>query len=462
MNVTYSGFIFLALTLFLGCTDPITVGSDLLGGDQAGVGEITDLPFTTRVVREDSLFTFNGSVYATPGAFTFGQIEDPNFGLTRHSVYLTPRLPRNASGLTVVPPFAQRADIRLDSVVVILPIDTARAFYGPGRTFPYRAFQIQSPLSFTEDYYSNLQVPTNIMDLGYEGSFSASANPSEVRDTAITGRSFRRAHVRVRLNETFLEEANRFTAADFAADSVFRDQFPGIYLEPNGNSNSLVTLAPVESSSVDTLYNGFNFYYTDTLGKPAEYRISYLQALPNYTYSYSGSLVGDLLSDGADNQLVAVAGQGGVMTQIDFTDLSSLENRVINDAVLEIPVAQVEGVNYTEYPVPTRVELFYRASSTGPLLVIEDRLQLSLINAQNNNLSFFLQGQLETVNGIRMYSPAFSLHMQRITDGEVPPRIYLRVTPLERSEFRTARAFLNGPEAASNPARVRVTFTELD
>ncbi len=466
MNLTYSGFFLLALTLLLGCTDPITVGSDLLGSDRAGVGETTDLPFTTQVVREDSLFTFsgvtNGVNYAPPAAFTFGQIDDPNFGLTRHSVYLTPRLPRTASGLTIVPQFAQRADIRIDSVVVILPIDTARAFYGPGRSFPFRAYEIQSPLSFMEDYYSNLKVPTNLMNLGNEGSFYASTTPMEVRDTAINGRSFRRAHIRVRLNEAFVEEANQFTAADFAADSVFRDQFPGMYLEPDGDSHALVSLAPVETSTVDTVYNGFNFYYTDTLGRPAEYRVSYLQALPNYTYSYSGSLVGGLLQDGVDNELVALAGQGGVMTQIDFTDLRSLENLVINSAVLEIPIAQVDGVEYADYPVPTRVELFYRASSTGPLQVIEDRLQLSINNSNPANLPLFLQGELKTVDGIRLYSPALSLHMQRIVDGEVPPRVYLRVTPIERSEFRAARVLLNGPAAAVNPARIRITFTELD
>ncbi len=460
MNLTYSGFYLLVLTLMLSCTDPITVGSDLLNSDRAEVGEILDLPFTTEVVREDSLFTFNGATFAAPSAFTFGQIEDPDFGLTRHSVYLTPRLPRTAIGATVVPQFARRPDVRIDSVVVLIPIDTARVVYGPGRTFPYRAFEIQSAVSFTEDFYSNLQLPTTLTNIGYDGSFDVSMAAMEVRDTAILGRSFQRPHVRIRLSESFVQQANGYIPGDFEADSLFRDRFAGIYLEPDGDSEGLVTLAPVESSRTDTIYNGFNFYYTDTLGKPAEYRVTFLQALPNYTYNYAGSLVGELLADGQDSALVALAGQGGVMTRITFPDLSTLRDRVINSAVLEIPIAQVEGVNYADYPVPTRVELFYRATNTGPLLVIEDRVQLG--NAIGPNLDIFLQGRLETVDGLQLYSPAFSLHMQRIVDEEVAPEVFLRVTPLARSEIRAARVLLNGPQAPTNPARVRITFTKLN
>ncbi len=126
-----------ALLLLLGsCTDPITVGSDLLGDDRAEVGEVTDLPFTARVIRDDSSLTVRGTAATTPNGYSFGQFEEMTFGLTRHSLYLTARPPVGVSQLTVVPQFARNASVRIDSAVLILPIDTLKPFYGPGREFP--------------------------------------------------------------------------------------------------------------------------------------------------------------------------------------------------------------------------------------------------------------------------------------------------------------------------------------
>ncbi|NJB84860.1 hypothetical protein GGR26_000605 [Lewinella marina] len=462
-------FALLLFSTLLACTDPITVGSDLLDNDRASVGERTDLPFTTRVVREDSLLSYNGTsvqfddvrAVPTPGSFTFGRIEEPTFGTIKHGVYLVPRLPLNASGLPTVPQFASLVNAKVDSVVIVLPIDTARAFYGPGRTFPYQALEISQPVDFLADYYTDHTFPTEGGNLSYDGSFTATREATQVRDTAITSPALNRAHVRVRLSDEFAARIDGLTTEAYAADSTFWESFAGVYLTPDGPSQALVTLAATESTN-DTPYSGFNVFYQDSTGQPAVYRMAILLALANNAYDYSGSLVEPLLESGPDNELVAVAGQGGIMTEINLTDVSSLENRVINRAVLEIPVAEVEGVSYTDYPLPTRLELFYRASSDGPLLLIEDRVELVRTRASNTNINFFLGGKLETENGIQLYSPAFSIHMQRIIDGEVPAQLYLRVTPLETTEIRAARALLNGPAAGTNPARIRVTYTDLD
>lgn len=466
MKVVFSLVLF---SLLFACTEPITVGSELLDDDRADVGERTDIPFTTRVVREDSLLAYNGTTVQfndvravpSPGAYTFGQIQEPTFGTTEHSVYLVPRLPRNATGLPVVPQFATLINATIDSVVLILPIDTVRAFYGPGRTFPYRAVEISQPIDFLEDYYTDAVFPTEGPNLGYSGNFTATREPTLVRDTAITSPELKRSHVRVRLSDDFAARIDGLAAASYTTDSTFWDEFAGLYLTPDGPSEALVTLAGTEPSN-ETPYSGFNFYFQDSTGRPALYRMGVLLALPNNDYDYSGSLVEPLLEEGQDNELVAVAGQGGVMTEITLGDLSNLTNRVINRAVLEIPVADVEGVAYEDYPLPTRLELFYRASNDGPLLFIEDRVELVRTRASNANVNFFLGGKMETEDNLQVYSPAFSIHMQRIIDGEVPPRVYLRVTPLETNEIRAARALLNGPAAGSAPARIRVTYTDLN
>jgi hypothetical protein len=258
-----------------------------------------------------------------------------------------------------------------------------------------------------------------------------------------------------------VDQFREYGLDDFDTDSVFRQRFPGVFLQPQGVSEALVTLAPNEIAQVDTVYNGFNVYYTDSLGEPRQYRIGLLQALPRYEYDFTGSLVETLLDDGPDSELVAVAGQGGLVTEISFNDLSAFRDRIINRAQLTISVADVDGVDYAAFPPPPRLELWYRATADGGLLPIGDRTELIRASASSAVTDFFIDGN---IGDDQTYETAFSIHMQRILEGTVPPRMYLRVTPiaLNRGAFLPNRAFLNGPAAAERPARISLTFTDLN
>ena len=451
-----------ALLLLLGsCTDPITVGSDLLGDDRAEVGEVTDLPFTTRVIRDDSSLTVQNTAATTSSGYSFGQLEDMTFGLTRHSLYLTARPPVGATQLTAVPQFARNASVLIDSAVLILPIDTLKPFYGPGREFPVRVLELADVVSGTGSYYSDIELATRGGDLSAQPAFTATATPTLVRDTAVTSGEQLLPHVRVRLNDAFVDKFDDLGTEAFSTDSVFRLNFPGILVEPAGNSDGLVYVLPTTQQS-GVAFQGLNIYYRDTSGVQMTYRIGFRQVLPNYSYDYSGSLVETLLeTDTTQEDLIAVAGEGSITTEITLTDLASLAGRVINRAELILPVAQVAGVSYDDYPLPDRVELFYRTGD-GTLNPITDRLELIRSQARPDAVNFLIGGQLEEEDGLRLYSPAFSVHLQRMVEGEVPPRIFLRVTPLLNNEPRAARALLNGPADPVRPARIRVTFTNID
>lgn len=453
---------FLLFLVLSACTEPITVGSDLLDADRASVGQSVDFPFTTRVVRADSLFTFSGTQFQLPTRFTFGEVEDPNFGLVRQSVYLTPLLPQDGSTRLPIPaPFAESAENTVDSVVLLIPIDTARGFYGPGRDFPISLRQIRDSVSFLQDYFSTVELPTGTVELAESAQIELTEAPILVGDTAIFGGELRRPHLRIRFTDAFAQSINDLPASAFSRDSLFRERFAGVYLRPTGPSDALVALLPNASREVDTVYNGFNVYYSNAEGEPRLYRIGLLQALPRYEYDFSGSLVQTLLDDGVDNELAAVAGQGGLLTEISLGDLSAFRDRVINRAELSITVAEVDGVDYGTFPPPTRLELWYRETPGSALSPIGDRSELLRVGSSTAVTQFFLGG---SIDADQTYDPAFSIHMQRILDGTVPPRMYLRVTPtsLLRGEFRPNRAFLNGPAAAEQPAKISLTFTDLN
>ncbi|CAH0999851.1 hypothetical protein LEM8419_01130 [Neolewinella maritima] len=448
------------LLLVLGsCTDPITVGSELLQADRATVGEM-DIPFTTRVVEDDSTLTLQGLSPVGASGYSFGQLDDPTFGTTTHSLYLSLQPPRSVTGLTILPPFVRFSSVKVDSVIMILPIDTLKAFYGPGRDFPFQVVELAEPVSASAEFYSDAELPTRGGNLAANTSFTATATPTLVRDTAITSPALLRAHVRVRMSDAFADRIDNLPASAFDTDSIFRNNLPGVLIEPDGSSDALVYLLPPQRSS-DTLYRGINVHFRDTSGTQSIYRIDYRQVIPNYSYDYSGSLIETLLAQDTAQDLVALQGQSGVITELTLTDLASLTGRVVNRAVLQLPVASVAGVSYSDYSLPSRVELFYRTGD-GTLTVITDRLELIRSQAGTDAIDFLIGGRLEEENGVQLYDPAFSVHLQRMIDAEVPPRIYLRVTPLLNNEIRASRVLLNGPGAAERPAKIRVTFTNID
>ena len=442
------------------CTDPITVGSELLDDDRATVGQTTDIPFTTRVVREDSARTLEGVRPVGPDGYTFGRLEDMTFGVTDHSIYLVPQPQRNAAtGLTIVPNFVQQPFVRVDSVVLLLPIDTLKAFYGPGRSFPFSLRELSERVASDAVFYSDTTLSTTGGNLAEQDVFTATAEPTVVRDTFLLDSALLRAHVRIRMAQSFVDRSNALEVSDFVSDSIFRETLPGLALLPEGNANALISLLPPQQQS-ELFYRGLNYYYTDTSGTQRVDRIGFRQVIPSYQTDYTGSLVGELLNQEVANDLVAVAGEGGVATELTLTGLNSLAGRIINRAVLEIPVAELPGVNYDDFDLPGRVELFYRAG--GVFVPITDRVELLRSQTRVDGVNLFIGGPLREEGGLRFYDPAFSIHLQRMIDGDVPPRLYLRVTPLLNNEPRAARALLNGPAATDRPARIRVTFTDVN
>ena len=116
------------------------MGADILDDDLAEVGQTDRLPFTTRVVRDDSIRVYDATANVpTVVPFSFGRAGDEVFGEWSNSVTLTPRLPQSIidqERITTLPEFATDADTDVDSIVLILPIDTAiTGLYGPNRTF---------------------------------------------------------------------------------------------------------------------------------------------------------------------------------------------------------------------------------------------------------------------------------------------------------------------------------------
>ncbi|MTB52616.1 DUF4270 family protein [Lewinella sp. W8] len=457
-------FIFLALVALTfvipSCTEPITVGSDILNVDRAELGQTMDLEFTTKVVRDDTILTFDASVNAAIAGFTFGTLEDDVFGSVKHGAYLIPNLSRNSSGFARIPPFAF-TDEMVDSVVLIIPIDTANAFYGNTREFNFRLGRLASPVDQEQDYYSNVSFPRGFEDLNRESSFFATKTPRLLYDTLVAsnGDSVLGSHIRIPFTDQFVTQLNLQDTATFESDSAFWSFLAGFYLEPDGNTDGLLTLEPQPTRQGATPFGGLYLFYPDTANQePTFYRAPLFLWLPRYEKNYTGSLAGSLLGPDQDNEQVLLSGQAGLMTEITFTDLSALEDVVINQAEISFTVEEVSGYSTEDRPIPTFVALYYR-NEEGVITPIDDRVRLGNPFSSDIIRQFLGGEDLLDSDGDSFYRPRFSVHMQRMVSGEVPPTIYMRVVPVD---IDPSRVILGGPESSVKPATVRVTFTELD
>ncbi|MFK8164616.1 MAG: DUF4270 family protein [Lewinella sp.] len=451
-----SALVFIVLT---SCTEPITVGNDLLDDDRATLGQTTDIPFTTRVVRDDSLLTFDASDNVALSGFTFGKLQDDVFGTWNHSTYLIPSIPRSTTtGLRIAPPFAF-TDRLVDSVVLILPIDTSYAFYGPDRTFGVRAALISNLVDLTTDYYPDVTLLTNLADVNAIDQFSATTTSTLLYDTlySSSGDSITAAHIRIRFNSTFLDDVNSRDEITFQNDTMLATLLAGVLMEPADDVDGLLGIQPQPSGV--TPFSGFYFFYQDTSAEmsPQIYRMPLSLWLPNYEKSFTGSLTGDLLTDDLDSTQLALGGQESVMIEITLTDLNALSDKVINQAEIKFFQEVIEGYAADLYPEPEFVGLYYENSS-GNLITIRDR-QLLINGDQSAIVQDFLGGNAQRdENDNLFYRNRFSVHLQEMIEGIVPNKIYLRVVPTDRDP---SRVILRGSGADELPASIQVTFTEI-
>ena len=453
----FSCAVFLVLTA---CTEPITVGADLLGDDRATLGQTAEIPFTTRVVESDSLLTYDSSNSLCVAGMNFGELQDDVFGSTKNSFYVVPALVRdNRNNLPAPPPFAFRLDRGVDSVVLIIPIDTSFAFYGNARNFNFRAGLIPTRVEDNIDYFSNL-ILTDDDDINDGDLITATTTPTLLYDTlyATNNDSILAPHIRIKFDQNFLNDVNMRDEATFDSDSALATLLAGVYLEPQNTPDGLVGLQPF-TQNCSSATSGFYFFYKDTAASMTErfYRMPLALALPRYEKSYAGSLVNDLLQPGDDLEQVAISGQGGLMTEINFPDLTMLEDKVINQAEMVFFREMIENYSYETYPAPSTVALYYR-NTNGNLVQILDR-QFLRNGDFTSVLNEFIGGnELTDDEGNIFYRPRFSVHLQRMVEGDVPPTIFMRVLPVDRD---ASRVILGGPEAPVRPATIKVVFTEV-
>ncbi|MEM6398271.1 MAG: DUF4270 family protein [Bacteroidota bacterium] len=458
----------LVLAIFGSCTDPITVGSDLLEDDRLEVDFDDDLPISIKTVALDTFNVFEATGGSLWPRVSFGAVSDGVFGSYSSGIYLFFQPQRNSSTQQPeVPQFIEFKDsmgVQLDSVVVLLAVDTT-SFYGPvdSTNYEYALTGLTGQPDFDLDYILTDRFPMG--DLAGDGnSFELTGEPTLLADTMVVGSDSAQAiHQRFRLNADFVQRLADLDTSDFRTDTTFAEAFPGFFLNAMGESEGIFNFDMANSGRFD----GMIAYFTDTIGDQRAYRFLFSRWLQSIERDRAGSTADMILDDNPDEVFSLIESQAGLMTEITLTDLTSVQGRIINQARLDVYPASVTGFDSARFPAPFTIMLFAR-DEDGELEQIDD---VDILSAPSqNNIRTFVDGVLDDELDPPRYEVNLTVHLQRILDGEADPQIYLAIIPRvatpvsflqNQIDLEFGRLPINGPAASENKMQLRVAYTNL-
>lgn len=457
---TNLGANFLAILLIAllshSCTDPLNVGSELLEEDRARVGFSDTLQLVMQTEVGDPVSAFFPGINSI-NTFLFGKTEDAYFGTTSGEIYMEALLSRDLGGNFI--PFAISPTAILDSVVLVLPIDSTGISGRVDGTFEMEVYEVTEAIDVPEDdngniiFYSDVTFETNPVPLAttsfipdYNDSIFVSRSIDAVNLDTV---DLRAPHLRVRLDDMFGQQFLQQDTTLYQDDSTFLTFFRGLHLKPTGTTEGLMNLA------INKAWSGVYFYFRD-----GQDTLSYNLAtgivgrrISAYRHDYTGALAGEFIENPTDSDsLVFLQGLQGLVTSLTIPNIDSFDGKVINKAELEMSVAVLPGYDFDLYP-PVDQIIALKRNDDGVLVAISD------VSIVPNDLTFYFGGQPEELStGEYLYTFNLSIQTQYIIDGSEPETIYLAVFPRPGN---ANRVILKGPGAAENPAILKVSFTDL-
>lgn len=442
--------------LYAACSDPTIVGAGLLDEDRADIG-FTDT-FTLRADTElsEPLLTYSPFASLQLDRFLFGKMNDPVFGRSAAAINMQ-FLPSGT------PVFEDLNSI--DSVVLVLPY-TLSAFYGKteGEPFSMGIFNLQELLDEDAEYESGRKAAFDPMPLT-DYAFTATQDSLEYVDylgTEPDTTSF--PHLRVPLPLSFADSLVSHFFADSMAytdTDIFLSAFPGFHLESTSENEGMlgITLLSVRA--------GIHLYYRDSSDTPRRQLYNFnspdVVQYAEFEHDFTGTPVADAVANGvADDEVFYVQGMAGARGKMKLPDLSSLSDVAINQAELDVYVADLEEGDTTFEHAMQLVLL--TTDSDGEEVFIDDVI---VADSRNLQLAEFFGGVPETnEEGVLHYRMSISNYVQMVIEGEASDEFYFipifnnDVSEVKRAET-AERATLCGGSHPEYPATLRVTFTRL-
>ncbi len=443
--------------LFQACNDPISIGTELVEDEGLNIQYTEDIPLEVSTVQSDSVLTYRiGSLL---NAHPCGKFQDPFFGLATAEIYTEVGLqvPNNDfTGLEV------RA---VDSLDVVLPYNIDFSYGDLSKTQTFEVFEMTESMDIEQDYFSD---DTFMFDETPIGTWTGNTNILD--STIIFDYSFsdtiveaRFPHIRIPLSFDFKQKFVELITQDtfnVENDSFFQaDVLKGLHIRATEITEGLpafdfqstragIRMVYNDDSNNDGIFSDgekrqFMFrFFAGALG-------GINASTVHIEHDYTNSPIETFIDNPNPTDSIFVQGLQGLLGRVAFPDLSSLQNVLVNQAVLEFDVIELAENDITKYPPIDQVRVMYR-NEDGVLAIADDYR-----NVANSNLpvATVVGGNVETTSeGAQSYRLNISNHFQQILDGDVPSEIFVQTVYPQAQ--RATRVVLRKP-------RFKLTYTKL-
>lgn len=446
-----------AAALLARCTDPTVIGGELLEGNQLPVAFTDTLPvrFSTELLDPSQASTFD----VTAAPFPVGCIDDPLLGTLRASVGL--QLLERDSGLTLL-------GTVVDSIVLVLPVDTAARLGEVGEVVSLRVVQAAPGTIDTTEATS--ATPLRTTDVVY-GTYSAvppvaSATVNFFGNDTLSVDSVGPS-IRIPLNDQFRADVSSALAANAPLDttfsfrdSVFAENFAGIVVEATDCSGAL---AAVTIGGDGGARFGVKIFYTRD-GRQRQYTLGAFRPTttdfkvrPYYAHDYTGTLAAELLTGAASpDTLSVIQSLDGLYTEVVFPDVAALSGQAVNYALLEVPVVRDGFVEPLAGLLPARRDAVGNFTSLG---ASNAQFTAAFRPEEGGTLTRVAAEAGAGVDSVDVYRFNLTSYFQQIAEGNVDPVVAL--LPAGRIQV-AGRSLLAGPGRAEGPrARLLLATTSL-
>ena len=437
----------LVLSLSSSCSKTSSIGSDLVGEDQAEVTVVDTLSITARNIRVDSVQTYGSSDAQQSNSYLVGKYEDPIFGKVEASIFAQINLNESSN-----PGFADGAG-RLDSVVLSLVYDSLKT-YGNIASIAqkWEIYMMDETMDRAADYYSDQTFSFDPTPIGETTFIPAPEDSISYVDYIFgAGDTVTRTNMlRIPLSREFGAFLLSLSADDLTNSDNFKNKVPGIHIKAIDETEAMLGFV------LSNEFSRINLYYRDTDAAPREYQFPFLFPSPkmnNFVNDYTGTEVEQFLANPelADS-LIFIHSMAGVNAEIDIPYVDELPDVIINEAILEFFIASETNSLFS----PVDRLYFAREDSDGDLILIDDIL---FAIATLQNLDVFGGSPVEDEQlSIMKYRMNITDHFQDMVDGdeETTMSIFPRL-----SRERSDRVVLYGPKHSTYPMRLKVTYTNL-
>lgn len=437
-------FVLAIVVSFTACQESSTVGTVLLEDEKFDIQLKKDFILSSDIIQgESSPGYIEGINYST---FSIGQLDDPMFGTKDSELYFE----MGFNTLISRPDFSLNT---LDSIVLILAYDTAGYYGDDAVSHSLEILALEEDLTDRDTIQldATLQTGTDIL-----GSKTISYRPFDSLSITshLEGEVIRiKPQIRIPMNDVWSEEL--FSNADlYESDEALAEFFKGFVIK-NTTSNSALLGLNMGTASEDL--NKLSVYYTDTADIKKIYNFTLRGAKGMLQQiDRSGSLTAELI-DGvtSGDSLILMEGHTGYDAKVVFDDLSFLEDKIVNHAVLKITIAELVGDDPREYPQTP--QLLARAfDDNGDQQVIDDITDLSLVGI---SIPDGFGGNIVEEDGVKKYVMNVTKRVKEIMDGDfMNDEAEIIFNPFARIQLPN-RCIMYGAKHSVYPIEFEVTYT---